>query len=87
MRTNIINIGNSKGVILPTSVLRELKLSLKSSVEILAENGSIVIKPAPRQGWEEAAREMHANDDDELLIPDVFDDENLDEWTWEEKTK
>lgn len=87
MRTNIINIGNSKGVILPTSLLRELKLSLRSSVQVSAENGSIVIKPASRQGWEDAAREMHAAGGDELLIPEVFEDENLEEWTWEDKMK
>lgn len=87
MRTNIINIGNSKGVILPTSLLRELKLSLRSSVQVFAENGSIVIKPASRQGWEDAAREMHTAGDDEFLIPEVFEDENLEEWTWEDKMR
>ena len=87
MRANIINIGNSKGVILPSSVLKELNLSLKSSVQISAENGSMVIKPAPRQGWEEAAKEMHVSGDDELLVPDIFEDENLEEWTWDEKMK
>lgn len=87
MKTNIISIGNSKGVILPADLLKELKLSLKSAVQIFVDNGSIVIKPALRQGWEEAAREMRAAGDDELLLPDVFEDENLDTWTWEEKTK
>lgn len=87
MRTNIISIGNSKGVILPSSILKELKLSLKSSVQILVENDTIVIKAAPRQGWEEAAMEMRTNGDDKLLMPDVFENENLEEWTWEDKTK
>ncbi len=87
MKTNIISIGNSKGVILPTSLLRELKLSLKSSVQIILENDSIVIKPSPRQGWEKAAKEMHAEGGDEMLIPEVFDDESLEEWTWKEEKK
>ena len=87
MKTYIINIGNSKGVILPTDLLKELKLSLKSAVQIFMENGSIVIKPALRRGWEEAAQEMHAAGDDELLLPEVFEDENIDAWTWEEMKK
>ena len=85
MKTNIINIGHSKGVILPASILNELKLSLKSSVQIVAKNGSILITPTPRQGWEEAAIQMHSNNDDQLLSTDVLDNDNLEEWTWEEK--
>lgn len=56
-------------MILPADLLKELKLSLKSAVQIFVDNGSIVIKPALRQGWEEAAREMRAAGDDELLLP------------------
>lgn len=29
----------------------------------------------PREGWSEAFKEMHQNGDDELLMPDVFEDE------------
>ena len=28
---------------------------------------------------------MAKNGDDELVIPDVFEDEELQDWTWEEK--
>lgn len=28
----------------------------------------------PRQGWNESFKEMAENGDDELLIPDVFED-------------
>lgn len=87
MKANIISVGNSRGIILPSSILKELKLTLKSAVQIFTENGAIVIKPAPREGWEEAARQMQASGDGELLLPDVFENENLDEWTWEEKKK
>ena len=36
----------------------------------------------PRQGWAEAAKRAHENGDDELLIPDVFEDEKFEDWTW-----
>lgn len=35
----------------------------------------------PREGWDEAFKQMHENGDDELLIPDIFEDEDLSEWT------
>lgn len=82
MKANIINIGNSQGIILPSALLRQLNLSFKSSVEIEIDNGAIIIKPEPRQGWAEAAKQMHEAGDDVLLsgdFPNSFDQE---EWTW-----
>ena len=82
MVTNIIQIGNSKGIILPSEVLKQLRLSLKSAVSISLDGNNIVIKAQPRQGWAEAAKRAHENGDDELLIPDVFEDEKFEDWTW-----
>ena len=82
MKTNIIQIGNSKGVILPAEILKRLNLSLKSAVNVTLEDNHIVIKAQPRQGWEEDAMRLHAENDDELLVPDVFEDEKFEDWTW-----
>jgi len=82
MNANIIKVGNSNGIILPAVVLKELKLTTKSTVRIEVEKGVIVISPGVRQGWEEAALRMQQNGDDELLIPDVFEDEPMQDWTW-----
>jgi antitoxin MazE len=82
MKSNIINIGNSQGIIIPATLLRKLNLSFKSSVQLEVENGSIVIKPAPRQGWAEAALEMHAVGDDKPLLEDSMTDFDKEEWTW-----
>lgn len=38
-----------------------------------------VIKPVPRRNWEAAASQMHAAGDDKLIIPDVLEDEKLEE--------
>jgi antitoxin MazE len=38
------------------------------------------MKTQPRQNWDQAFKEMHANCDDELLIPDVFEDEGFQEY-------
>lgn len=82
MKTNIINIGNSQGIILPSVLLRQLKLSFKSAVQIEIENGAIIIKPDPRQGWAEAAKQMHAEGDDKLLLSDFSNEFDKEEWTW-----
>jgi len=82
MKANIINIGNSQGVIIPSILLRKLNLSFKSSVQLEVQNGTIIIKPAARQGWAEAAVEMHAAGDDQLLLDDTLTDFDKEEWTW-----
>ena len=86
MKTSIIKIGNSRGVILPANVLRKSRLSLKSSVIVGCEDdGSIVIKPTPRQGWEESAKKMASSADDKLLVNDIFSDDDLNYWTWDKE--
>jgi antitoxin MazE len=84
MRSTIRNIGNSKGIILPQSFLKEC--FIESEVNIEMKDNNIIISPVEenkRKGWAEAFKEMAKNGDDELLIPDVFEDEDLKDWTWE----
>lgn len=80
METNIVKIGNSKGVRLSKTILE--KYQIGDRVEIILEDDQIVLKPikAPREGWAEAFKKMHEAGDDQLLIPDVFEDEDLEEW-------
>ncbi|WP_246032571.1 hypothetical protein [Roseivirga ehrenbergii] len=49
---------------------------------MVLENGYIILKPTeqPRKGWEKAFKEMHDREDDQLLMNDVFEDENYLEW-------
>jgi len=39
--------------------------------------GKYVLNPS--EGWDEAFKQMHENGDDELLFPDVFEDEKLED--------
>lgn len=81
MRTSIIKIGNSNGIIIPSGVLKTLGLSEKSVVTMHLDPEGITIKKAlARHGWAEAAKRMRSNEDDMLLIPDVFEDENFEDW-------
>lgn len=80
METSIIKIGNSKGLRLSKTILEKYKI--KEKVEIILEKGQIVIRPinSPRKNWEAAFKKMNENGDDKLLINDVFENENLEEW-------
>jgi antitoxin MazE len=35
---------------------------------------------SPRKNWDSAFSQMHADNADQLLIDDVFDNENMEEW-------
>ena len=49
-------------------------------MELVLEKDCIILKPvsAPRQGWENSFKEMHQNEHDQLLMDDIFADENWD---------
>ena len=81
MEASIIPIGNSKGLRLSKTILE--RYNIKNKVQIILEKGQIILKPIsePRQGWDKAFAQMHEAGDDELLMDDVFEDEDLEEWT------
>lgn len=80
MEIQVVKIGNSKGIRLSKTLLE--RYNIKDKLEIIFEKGYLILKPVskPRSGWEEAFKEMHDNEDDQLLFDDVFQDENLEEW-------
>ncbi|HSV77407.1 MAG TPA: AbrB/MazE/SpoVT family DNA-binding domain-containing protein [Bacteroidales bacterium] len=81
MDISIVQIGNSKGIRLSKTLLE--KYNIKDTVELILEKGYIILKPkaVPRKGWEAAFKKMHENQDDKPLIADIFEDENLEEWS------
>lgn len=81
MELSVINIGNSKGIRLSKTILEKYNISDK--IEIILEKGFIILKPKaePRKGWDKVFKKMHENGDDQLLMDDVFEDENFEEWS------
>jgi len=77
MEISVIKIGNSKGIRLSKTLLD--RYNIKDSVDLIMDKGQIILKPVskPRNEWEKAFEKMAKNGDDNLLIDDVFDDENL----------
>lgn len=78
MEVSVISIGNSRGIRLSKTILEKYKIN--SKVELILEENQIIIKSkkSPRQGWDLEFKSMHENGDDELLMPDVFEDEHFD---------
>ena len=83
METNIITIGNSKGVIIPSKLLKIV--GFKSIVNLEINDGKLVISPSKkvREGWVEMIKtEIDKNGQPNLLIPDFFEDEQENDWEW-----
>ena len=81
MDISVIPIGNSKGIRLSKTLLE--KYNITDKVELILEEDFIILKPKiePRKGWEDAFKKMHENSDDQLLLNDVFEDEDMREWS------
>ena len=83
MEANIIKVGNSKGIIIPAKFLKLIGLSDKVSIGV--EDNKLVIEPSKeglRADWNNLFAKANSIDDTEILIPDVFEDENMKDWTW-----
>ena len=80
MELSVINIGNSKGIRLSKTILE--KYNINDKIELILEKDYIILKPKaePRKNWDQAFKKMHENGDDQLLMDDVFEDENFEEW-------
>ncbi len=80
MELSIIKIGNSKGIRLSKSILNQL--GIKDRVELIVKDDQLIIKPISkvRDGWEDQFKQMAKLNDDQLLVPDIFDDETIEKW-------
>lgn len=83
MKVNLVPIGNSRGVRLPSSIIKECGFGEELDLSVV--DGRVVLAPldGARAGWDEAFRRMAELGDDAPLHPDStatqWDDE---EWTW-----
>jgi antitoxin MazE len=88
MKTDLVRIGNSRGIRIPKPFIEQCGLG--ETVELRVVNDCLIISPGrqPRQGWDDAFRASgHASSDravqDELMLesaePNEFDHK---EWRW-----
>lgn len=81
IKTSLTKIGNSKGIIIPASVLKMCELEDEVLLEI--HEGKLIISNSrkPREGWEEAFNKFGAEKDD-LIMEDFSNDFDQEEWSW-----
>ena len=82
MRAAVRKLGNSSGVIIPKSLLRDLGVEVGDPVEMTLEAGRIVLIPIKRRaraGWAEASQSIAETCDDSLVWPELgnAEDETL----------
>lgn len=79
MKVDLIPIGNSRGIIIPAPVLKNLGIQDKLELEI-RKNTMLLRSANPRASWGAAFKAMAENGDDQLLIDSVWEDESFEEW-------
>jgi antitoxin MazE len=82
MKTNLVRIGNSRGVRLPKPLIEQAGLS--DEVDLIVRAGTIVIASSrqPRAGWAAAAQLGHERGDDLPLITGQTTGFDEGEWEW-----
>lgn len=82
MKTKIVRIGNSRGVRIPKPLLEQA--GLENEVRLrLVENGIVIEAVGPaREGWADAARELHERAGGGLLEEGIPTDFDQAEWEW-----
>lgn len=80
MEVSVVKIGNSRGIRFSKTIIE--RYNIRDTVEMILDKGHIIIKPLskPRKGWDKAFKEMHAKGNDKLIMPDIFEEENPEEW-------
>lgn len=81
MKVQLVAIGNSKGVRLPASVIKECRLG--DELDLRVENGAVILSRArrPREGWDAAFAKAGEDEADAMIeTPTPGFDET--EWTW-----
>jgi antitoxin MazE len=82
LRTQIIKIGNSRGIRLPKVLIEQVGLG--SEVEISIEGNTLVLRPVgqARQGWDAGFAAMAEHQDDHLLDETISSQWDESEWEW-----
>jgi antitoxin MazE len=84
MKTNLVRIGNLRGIRIPKAILEQCHL--QDEVELEVRDDHLEVRPAtkPRNGWADAFRRMHEREDVSLLGtgPLLTTQWEKTEWEW-----
>jgi len=82
MLISVVQIGNSKGIRLPKTVLEQCDINDKLDMEI--KDNEIILRPVnktPREGWSDKFKLMAKNGDDKLVVSESIDID-MANWEW-----
>ena len=82
VHTQIVKIGNSRGVRLPKLLIEQMGFS--NEVEIVVQDRQLVLraKTHSRQGWDEQFLSMAKHGDDKMFEEPVLTQWDRSEWKW-----
>ena len=82
VHTQIIKIGNSRGVRLPKLLIEQMGFS--NEVEIIVQDRQFFLHPMthPPKGWDEQFLSMAKHGDDKMLDEPVSTQWDRSEWKW-----
>ena len=80
MKTNLIKIGNSKGVRIASSIIRECELGNEIEIKVIDKKVIIEALKEPRSNWNNSFKKMHKNNED-ILISEGSNNFDKD-WEW-----
>ena len=82
MKTQIIKIGNSKGIRIPKPLIEQSNLDGEVELEDCGEGLLIKSSAKPRSNWAKAFKEIAENDEDEMIIEDSSNKFEKENWQW-----
>ncbi len=82
MKTDLVRIGNSRGIRIPKPLIEQCGFG--DTVEVRIERDRLVISPErrPRQDWNEAFRAAGSASEDEILLQSGSNEFDREEWRW-----
>ena len=84
MKTNLIQIGNSKGIRIPKSLIEQYQLS--GEIELIPSKSGLLITSSskPRDGWEDVFKNSAPvqQDSDGIAWRTVSNKFDKEEWSW-----
>jgi antitoxin MazE len=82
MLISVVQIGNSKGIRLPKTILEQCEITDKVELEVHDKEITIKsIKKKIREGWGDKFKIMSENGDDKMHIDDSIDID-MKNWEW-----
>ncbi len=83
MRLKVIDIGNSKGIRFPQTLIQQYNLTTEINVELKKDGIMITPTQKPRAGWEEQFKQAtNKISSEEKSWMDTSNDFDKEEWTW-----